>query len=196
MRATLWLVLGLPIVVAVIVVHKGAFDPVMITGDARMVVEELALLVTAASAALAAFQSTVPGASRRWFWVPFAALALWLATVGQACVEDFLRLGLDGLSIRLDSDCVVPLLLIGPLPAAMLVVMLRRGAPLAPRLTFVLAGIAVAALANTGLRVFHVGDVSIMVLVWHVGLVAVFACVAAWLGPIALRWRHPANAIA
>jgi hypothetical protein len=68
--------------------------------------------------------------------------------------------------------------------------MLRRGAPLAPRITLALAGLAVAAVVNLAMLLFHVGDVSFMVLVWHVGVVAIFASLAGWAGPRILTWRH------
>ena len=51
--------------------------------------------------------------------------------------------------------------------------MLRRGAPLAPRATLFLGALATAAVVAFGLRFFHIGDASIMVLTWHMGLAAV-----------------------
>ncbi len=193
LRALLWLLPGLAIIAAVVVAVKGLFDPRMVLADHRMVIEEAATLVTAVTAALAAFQSTVPGASRRWLWVPLAPLAVWLASVGQGCIDDYIRLGMAGLAVRFDGGCMLPMVLIGFVPTIMIVVMLRRGAPLAPRLTLALAGLAVAALANFGLILFHTGDVSIMVLVWHFGLVMVASAVAAALGPRVLGWRHRAS---
>jgi hypothetical protein len=47
-----------------------------------------------------------------------------------------------------------------------------------------------AALANFALRLFHLGDLSIMVLFWHLGSAAVLSVIAAWFGPYVLRWRH------
>jgi len=37
---------------------------------------------------------------------------------------------------------------------------------------------------------FHVGDISFMVLIWHVGLVVAFAGLAGWAGPRLLTWRY------
>ena len=50
----------------------------------------------------------------------------------------------------------------GAILGVALVVMLRRGAPLIPRLTLLFAGLAVAATVNLGLLLLHEGDVSIM----------------------------------
>jgi hypothetical protein len=68
--------------------------------------------------------------------------------------------------------------------------MLRRGAPMMPHLTLALAALAVAAIVNLGLLLFHFGDVSIMVLVWHVGVVIAVSAVASLAGPMLLRWQH------
>ena len=71
-----------------------------------------------------------------------------------------------------------------------MLILLRRGAPLLPRVTLALAALALAAIANFGLRLFHLGDVSIMVLFWHLGSAAVLSVIAASFGPYVLRWRH------
>jgi hypothetical protein len=80
--------------------------------------------------------------------------------------------------------------LIGIVPAVAMVVMLRRGAPMLPRTTLVLGTLAVGALGNFGMRLFHLGDASIMVLVWHVGAVFVLAAIAALVGRRIVSWRH------
>ena len=71
-----------------------------------------------------------------------------------------------------------------------IVIMLRRGAPLVPRTTLALAAVAVAALANFALRLHHLGDVSIMVLVWHFGSVILLACVAGLIARHILNWQR------
>jgi hypothetical protein len=193
LRTLTWLVPGLAIMAIVVVAVKGVFDPRMVLADPRMVVEEAATLATAIAAALCAFQSIVPGASRRWFWVPVATLAVWLGAVGKGCLDDYIRLGMDGLAVRFDGGCMLPAVLIGIVPSVAIVAMLQRGAPLAPRLTLALAGLAVAALANFGLGLFHAGDVSVMVLIWHFGFVVALSALAGWLGPLVFGWRHQAS---
>ncbi|MBV9632994.1 MAG: DUF1109 family protein, partial [Methylobacteriaceae bacterium] len=65
-----------------------------------------------------------------------------------------------------------------------------RGAPLYPRATVALGALAVAALTNAALPLFHLGDVSIMVLVWDLGLIALLSALAGWAGPRILNWRR------
>jgi hypothetical protein len=79
--------------------------------------------------------------------------------------------------------------IIGIVPAAAIIIMLRKAAPLHPRLTLALAALAVASIANFGLQFAHVRDASIMVLVWHLGAAAVLAALGGWLGQRVLRWQ-------
>jgi hypothetical protein len=79
--------------------------------------------------------------------------------------------------------------IIGIVPAVAIVAMLRKGAPLRPRLTLALAALAVASIANFGLQFAHVRDTSIMVLAWHLGAAAVLSTLGGWLGGHILRWR-------
>ena len=192
-RTALWFALALPPVLLVVAVHGldvGAGD---LLADRRLLIEQAATLATALSAGLAAFASTVPGGNRKWFWLPLIPFAIWLFTVGKGCVEDWLSLGPNGLSLRFDGGCFLPMVLIGIVPTLSMVVMLRRGAPLSPRLTLVLGTLAIAAVVNFGLRLFHVGDVSIMILVWHFGLVVLLSAAACLAGPRVLPWRNSAT---
>ena len=66
--------------------------------------------------------------------------------------------------------------------------MLRRGAPLTPHLTAALGGLAAAGLANVGVRIIHSEDVSVMLLVWHVGSVIVLSALAGSIGHYFLKW--------
>ena len=122
--------------------------------------------------------------------LPLAPLALWLASVGHGCVQDWLRSGAAGLTIRPDWDCLPMAIALGIVPAAVLVMMLRRGASLRPRLTLALAALAVASVANFGLQFAHTQDASIMVLAWHLGAVAVLSALGGGFGELVLGRRR------
>jgi hypothetical protein len=160
-------------------------------GEKQFLVEQAATLATAFAAAIAAFCSVVPGYDRKVLLLPLVPLGIWLATLGQGCLQDWLLAGASGLVLRPDWDCLLPASLIGIVPMTIMVAMLRRGAPLLPRVTLSLGVLAVAALGNFGLRLFHLGDASIMVLFWHFGGIAVVSVVAAVLGRYVLYWRYP-----
>src|SRR5262245_47391866 len=157
--------------------------------DAQFWVEQIATLATALAAGAAAFYSIVPGSNRKLLWLPLIPFAIWLAALGQGCVRDWLRLGAHGVDLRVDWGCFPSMAAIGILPAIAMVVMLRRGAPLFPRVSVALGGLAVAAVANFGLRLYHVGDATIMVLVWHMGCVALLTVLAGVIGRQVLYWR-------
>ena len=149
--------------------------------------EWVACTATGLAATLAAFEVSLPDRSRWWALLPLPALALWLAMQGHACLLDWLAEGERGLAMG-DSDrcfvvivsCSVPLwLLLGA--------MVRHGALIRPRLTAALSGLAVAALAASGLDFFHTVDATLMDVVIHTIAVAVVVLVATSLGSPLLR---------
>jgi hypothetical protein len=70
----------------------------------------------------------------------------------------------------------------------MMAMMLRRGAPLTPRLTAALGGLAAAGLGNLGICLFHPHDSNLVMLVWHCGTVLVLAALAGAAGGQLLQW--------
>ena len=188
-RAVLWLALALPYVAAVVWGKLMMVDASQVGGDTRFMIEQAATLATAVTAAIAAFRSAIPGFDRRFLLLPLAPLGLWLASVGHGCVQDWIRLGADGLTIRPDWDCLPMATIIGIVPAAAIVVILRKGMPLHPRLTLALGALAVASVANFGLQFAHMRDASIMVLTWHLGAAAVLSALGGWLGDRVLGWQ-------
>ena len=192
-RMLLWLALSVPFLFAVIwLMMPSDMDAATALADHRFLLEEAVLLATALTAALAAFASIVPGYDRRVLLIPLVPFAVWFASLGEGCWRNWVALGADGLALRPDWDCLPAAILIGIVPAIAMVVMLRRGAPLLPRISIALGALAVAALANLGLRLFHVGDASVMVLFWHLGGAVVLAGLAALAGRRVLYWRHAA----
>ncbi len=190
-RVAVWLAIALPYVTAVTLAHSTSM-PLDLSGmlaDRQFIVEELAALATAITAVFAAFCSTVPGTDRRILLAPLLPLGIWLFSLGNGCINDWIRSGPAGLSLRADWTCLPPAALIGLVPVFAIVIMLRRGAPLYPRITLALAALAVAALGNFGMRIFHAGDASIVLLIWHFGTVVVLSLVAAWIGRRVLNWK-------
>ena len=192
LRALVWLAIALPYVAAVVWGKLAMVDVMQVLADPRFVIEQTATLATALAAAIAAFCSVIPGFDRRVLLLPLPPLALWLASVGHGCLQDWLQLGAEGLALRPDWECLPYAAAIGIVPALAMVAMLRRGAPLAPRLSLALGALAVAATGNFGLQVFHLRDASIMVLLWHLGSVTLLSVLAGWAGRRVLARRHAA----
>jgi hypothetical protein len=155
--------------------------------DARYATEQIGALLTAFTTALAAFAIVVPGRSRYWIALPIFPLLLWLVSVGSGCIADWLRGNVVFVS---DWSCFPAIALVGAVPALAIILMLRRGAPLLPHLAVGLGALAAAALGDFGLRLFHVVDAGLMVLVWQIGSVAILTAVLTQFAPALLRWRH------
>jgi len=188
LRTAMWLAISLPYVASVVVMKSAAID-FLEKFDARFALEQTAILATALTAAIAAFASVIPGQNRKLYLLPLLPLTVWLASLGKGCASDWLRFGADGLHVHSDWECAPAAIFIGIIPAIAMVVMLRRGAPLAPRVSVALGALAVAALGNFALRIFHIGDVSVMVLFWHFGGLALISVLAGWIGRHVLSWR-------
>jgi hypothetical protein len=188
-RTALWLALGIPYIILVVVVMSPRSDLFTKLSDPAYLIEQSAALATGITAGLAAFASVVPGFDRRILLLPLFPFAIWLGSLGLGCLESWIKFGPDGLSLYPDWFCFPAILLVGMVPAIAMALMLRRGAPLTPHMSTALGGLAAAGLGNFGLRLFHPQDASIMVLVWQMGTVFVLTALAGWAGRLLLDWR-------
>ena len=189
LRMARWLALALPYVVAAMFVVSFRDQLSWTLTDRRFVVEQVAALATGIAAAAAAFASAVPGYAKRWILLPVLPMIVWIASIGEGCLQSWNRFGPAAVALGSDWNCVSELIVIGAAPAIAMAMMLRRGAPLMPRVSMALGGLAAAGLANVGLRLVHRPDATILVLVWHVGAVCALALVAGGLGGRVLNWR-------
>ena len=188
-RTVVWLAASLLYVSTVVSAYLWADGGLPASIEPRLVLELAAILATAVTAAIAAFSSVVPGRDRRFLLLPLIPLSVWLATLGHSCLQAWQVLGTAGLQVRADWDCAVPALVVSALPAGTMLMMLRRGVPLVPSISLALGVLATGAIANLGLRIFHAGDLSIQILVWHAGGAVVVPMVASLAGPRVLPWR-------
>lgn len=189
-RVGLWLCVSVPWIAIVVALMGLRPDLAIKAGESRWLLEQGAALMTAVTAAMAAFCAGVPGRPRWEHAVPLAPLALWLGLLGTGCLGDWSLAGPQGLALYVDWACVPGIVTAGLVPGIAMAIMLRRGAPLAPLLSVGLGGLSAAALADFGLRLFHAQDSSLMVLVWQVGTVAAFTALSAAFGHRLVRWQH------
>lgn len=190
-RLLIWL--GISIAYAALVVWLMGLRPDILSklGNARFVVELSATFMTSVLAAAAAFCAGCPGRPIWERFAPMPALGLWFWSLGEGCWQSFAASGAEGLSFRIDFVCLPSILLVGILPGAVILKMIRQGAPIAPTTTTALATLAAAALGATALRLFHEQDASVMVLVWQFGSVVLLASLGALTGRRLLRWPEP-----
>ena len=188
-RTSGWLALSAAYIALMLLValRRRGFSPEL--SQPRFLIEQVAALATGITAAAAAFASVVPGYNRKFLALPLLPLAIWLGSLGQGCLQDWLQLGAYGLALRPDWYCLKAIARFGAVPAFAMVLMLRRGAPLSPHLTMALGGLAAAGLGNVALRLVHRPDASVMVLVWQFGAVCALSALAAGAGRYLLNWR-------
>ena len=198
-RATVWLGLSLPYLLVMVFLLAPGDGPGSKFSDQQFLIQQLAAFATGLAAAVAAFATTAPGYSRALVLLPLGTLTIWMGVLGQACMRDLRAAGLHGWSLAGHWGCFPVTVLVGAFPAVVMALMLRRGAPLTPRLTTLLGGLAVAGLANFGVRFVHAFDASVIVLAWHVGAVFGLSALLACGGRHFLKWRgvtfpvHAAN---
>jgi hypothetical protein len=162
--------------------------------DPRFILEQVSALAVGVGAAVAAFATIVPGHKSRLLAILLIPVAAWLGTVGEGCIHSWTRLGPRALLLAHDLACFPFIALSSTIPAILMALMLRQGAPLTPRLTAGLGGLAAAGLANFFLRLFHPEDVTVMLLCWHVGGVFLLSALAASVGGVLLNWRSVTDA--
>ncbi|MGC8536369.1 MAG: NrsF family protein [Rhizomicrobium sp.] len=190
-RTAVWLAWSLPWVAAVVFIMGLRPDLTARLADPRWLLEEVAALATGVMAAMACFCAGVPGRPHWEHFLPLIPLAVWLATLGHSCVEDWRRLGSVGLGLTTDWQCLPAIMMTGIGPAVVIGWMIRNASPITPMTTTALAALAAGGVAAAALRLFHPEDTSLMVLVWQAGTVFVLTLIAALLGKTVLRWRLP-----
>ncbi|GJD55527.1 NrsF family protein [Methylobacterium dankookense] len=122
------------------------------TPDLRMAAA--GALLTAVTAAYAAFATSVPGRPAAWALLPLPAAALWIGASGLGCLKAYLAPVAEA-HAQTGLGCFGFLTAVSLPLSALLVLMLRRACPLRPNLTAALGGLATAAAAATLLVPFH-----------------------------------------
>ncbi len=188
-RAATWLAIAVPSALLVMVMMPGHRDWVSRLLLPRVLGEEAFALSTGILAAIAAFASVVPGYNRKVLFLPLVPLALWLGGLGQGSVREWLQLTSQDFSMRSEWVCLPATIMAGAVPAIAMAVMLRRGAPLTPRLSALLGGLAAAGLGNLGVCVTHHAYGNVLVLAWHLGIVVALTLIVGSAGRRLLNWQ-------
>lgn len=191
-RAAVWVAGAAAYLAVLIAVMSPRDDLGTRAQDTQFLFEQGAALLMGVTAAAAALASVVPGARLRLLLLlPVASLAVWLGLIGVRTLQDAQTLGLSR-ALQVNWRCVTAILAGAAVPAVVMARMLRRGAPLTPRLTAGLGGLAAAGLGNLAVCLSHPHGVD---LIWHAGTVLLLAVLAARVGASLLRWPQRATEI-
>ena len=181
-RLALWLLISVPAAGLVVWLSGPRPDLAQRLADPAFLAEEAAALLTALVGIYASLCAGLPDQPDWKVWLPMAAAALWFGVVGQQCLDVFLRLGPNELRVTADGMCFPAIALGGLVPAISIAVMLRRSGRFRTTHACLCGGLGAAALSAAALRLYHVEDAAIMVFVWQLGSVMVFAMVAGMIG--------------
>ncbi len=123
--------------------------------------------LTAILAAVAAFETAVPDRKPAWALLPAPAVLLWVGASGLGCLRDWIVPGTTAATMGETRACLAFIVGLSLPLSALLLLMLRRAAPLRPELTAVLGGLAAASAAATLLNFFHPYDAAATDLAVH-----------------------------
>ena len=160
-------------------------------GAGNDLAQQAALIATAAAASFAAFASVVPASDRRVLGIPLLPGMLVMTALLWGCVVDLRTLGTLGIGRETDWPCVVSIATGGALLWSLGVTMVRRGAPLTPRVTSLLVGVAAFSVANLEACLSRGHTFTITVLLWHGLTTALFITALAQVGRTLLIWKKP-----
>jgi hypothetical protein len=151
---------------------------------------QVAAMLTGTAAAIAAFASTVPGFSRRVLLLPAVGAIVWLGSVVGGAVLEWRQVGGASVVTSREWLCVAMIVFGGAVPGGSLGLMLRKGAPLTPRVTAALGVLAVTALANVSACVSHPHPSHAVTLVWHGSTILALLALAMCGGHLWLTWEQ------
>lgn len=171
LRAAMWL--GAAVLLGALLATKLAMIGLEHrTGRADLWLSVAGGLLTAITAAYAAFATSVPGRSPAWALLPLPAAALWVGSSGLGCLREWFTPALDLSETHEPVNCFSFLVCVSVPLSLLIVAMLRRACPLRPNLTAALAGLAVAGAAATLLVPFHPEVATLSDLLVHAAFVA------------------------
>jgi hypothetical protein len=182
LRTTGWLLL-VGAIAAGLLMHYGA-DPMLRRWAATpdLAWAGVGAVVTAISAAWAAFALGVPGRRTAWAWLPLPGALLWIGASGLGCLRDWVAPGTQVAGMHQSADCLIFIISFSVPLSALLVVLLRRACPLRPTLTAVLIGLASAAGSASLLEICHAFDSAATDLLTHALAVGAVVAVNAAMG--------------
>ena len=192
-RTAAWVVWGSGYLVVFAVMMSAVMSSAAVVPTPLYLVQQGAALVTAVMAARAALASVIPGSNNRVWVIPAVGAGVWGLSLVSAGVLDLHTSGTLGVTSQTDWPCVISMMVGGLVVGSPLVWMLRRGAPLTPRLTAFLAALAALSVANIEACLTRPHAFALTVLLWHGGTVAAMAALCAVMGRRWLPWPDVAT---
>lgn len=149
LRAAMWTAFA-TVVIALLAIFFGTRDDIAhALHEAKFVMPLVGSWLTGLTAAIAAFEVSLPDRSRRWLWLPLAPVLLWSSGFAYGCLANWVEIP-EGADIPSGAmDCIGTILGVSAALIVVLLPMLRRVKTLRPGLTAWLACLAVSGFADT-----------------------------------------------
>ena len=165
LRAALWIGFA-TLVIAILVALRGLrADFAECLHDPGYLVPLAGAWLTGATAALAAFEVSLPDRAKAWLLLPLPAVMIWVVGFAAGCLYDWIEIP-AGAPVAADSvRCLTTIILATVALIAVLLPMLRRAKTLRPNLTAWMGILAVAGFADTAHLLIHMVQASLLVLV-------------------------------
>lgn len=182
LRAVGWLLVVAVIAIGLLVWYGSAPMMLRFTNTPDLAWAGLGAVLTAVTAAWAAFSLSVPGRRAEWAWLPLPAALLWIGASGLGCLRQVVAPGTSLSDLHQSTDCLLFIISFSIPLSALMIVLLRRACPLRPVLTAVLVGLASAAASASLLEICHAYDSAATDLLTHAAAVGLVVAANAAMG--------------
>jgi len=187
-RASCWLLFAALVMFLVGLAHGVRADLAVKLNQPLFVISVAAAMATGILAAMGAFLASVPGMSRHWLLLPAPASLVWVATLGYGCLTHWVSIGPEGMSPGETARCFATLVLVGMPLSLVMLIMLRHVARLSPGPVAMTGSLAVAAITAVALSILHPLDATAMILLWNLGVAALYLSLSGRYGERLLSW--------
>ncbi len=184
LRTAGWLLVVAAIAIALLMHYGDAGMLERLGGAPDLAGAAVGAVITAISAAWAAFSLAVPGRRAAWAWLPLPGALLWIGSSGLGCVRSLFRIapGTTISTLHQSTDCLVFIISFSVPLSIVMMLMLRRACPLRPVITAVMIGLASAAASASLLEICHAYDAAATDLLIHAAAVAIVVAANASMG--------------
>ena len=163
LRAGLWSAFATIVIAVIVAVGGSRADFAHAFQEASFLMPLVGSWLTGVTAAVAAFQVSLPDRSRRWLWLPLVPVLLWSTGFAYSCLTNWGDIP-GSLALLPESACLLTIVLTSAGLITVLLPMLRRVKTLRPRLTAWLGCLAVAGFADTAHLLVHTEQDSLLAL--------------------------------
>lgn len=164
LRAALWSALATVIIALLVAVQGVRADMAQQMRDTGFMVPLIGAWLTGVTAAVAAFEISLPDRSRLWLLLPLPAVGLWVVGFAVGCLGDWIAVPAGAPVMRDSVGCLATILIASAGMILLLVPMLKRSRTLRPSPTAWVGVLAVAGFADTAHLLIHVVQASLLVL--------------------------------